>query len=143
MPGWIPYLNIWKILSIFAYTQAFALLESAFILLLLTILAVILPARLFRDKFAVQGTTIVFMTTFWTILFQSIFFNVRQWALAQFFVWFGLSLVSIVIACVLVHRSRRIEKAVSALAERLTVFLYIYIPLGLLGLIVVIIRNIV
>jgi hypothetical protein len=46
------------------------------------------------------------------------------------------------VPCVLVYRSRRIERAIRALAERLTVLLYVYVPLGLLSLIVVIARNV-
>jgi hypothetical protein len=141
--GWLPYLNVWNTLSIFAYTQAFALLESSLIVLLLIGVAAVLPARSFRDRFTAQASTAVFVLTFWTVLFQLVFDPVmRTWSSAEFVLWFGLALVSVILACVLAHRSSRIETVVIAIAERLTIFLYFYVPLGLMGLIVVIERNV-
>lgn len=84
----------------------------------------------------------VFMITFWTLLFQGIAFALPLWSSGQLLLGLMLPLVSIVVACALVHRSEKAEKAIRALADRLTVFLYIYVPLGLLGLIVVVARNI-
>lgn len=143
MPGWLLYLSIGDILGILAYTQAFALLESSLILFVLIILAAVLPTQLLRLRFVAQGSMVVFVTTFWLVLFQLIFEPVMlNWSSSQLFLWLGLALTSIVLACILIHRSSRTRKAITALAERLTVFLYVYIPLGILGLLIVIIRNI-
>ena len=142
MPGWLPFLPLWDIVSIFAYTQMYALLESLFVLLLLIILAIILPARFFRDSFVAQSSMLLFMTSFWIILFESIWFNVVEWATGKLFLWFTLSLLTILIAYILVRRSRRLERVLNALADRISVFLYLYVPLGTLGLVVVITRNV-
>jgi len=142
MPGWLPFLTIWDILSIFAYTQMYALLESLFVLLLLIILAVILPPRVFRDSFVAQGSMLLFITAFWVILFQSIWFNVVEWAAAKLLSWFALSLLTILISCFLVHRSKRLKRVLAALADRISVFLHLYVPLGTLGLVIVIARNV-
>jgi hypothetical protein len=143
LPDWLPFLPLWDILSIFAYTQALALLESTLLLLFLIILASLLPAPWLRARFAVQGSAIAFMLVFWTILFQLIFEPIiRTWNVGEFILWFGLALISIILACVLVHRSRRLAKVVGGLADRMTVLLYIYVPLGLIGLTVVVLRNV-
>lgn len=140
--GWLPYLSVWNTLSIFAYTQAFALLESLLVLMLLVGVAAVLPTPAFRSRFTAQAGAVVFSLTFWVALFQLVFDAVlRGWTLAEFVLWFGLALVSVALACVLAYRVRRIEMVIIALAERLTVFLYCYVPLGLVGLIVVIGRN--
>jgi hypothetical protein len=142
MPGWMAYLDSWDILGILAYIQAFALLESVIVLLLVIVVAIVLPANWFRDRFAAQGSMMVFVITFWTVLFQGIAFALPLWSSGQLLFGLMLPLVSIVVACALVHRSEKAEKAIRALADRLTVFLYIYVPLGFLGLIVVVARNI-
>jgi hypothetical protein len=143
LPMWLLYLSSWDILGLFAYAQAFALLESLFILLLIIILAALLPAKWFRLQFVAQGTTAIFAIAAWTTLFQLIFEELMiYWAPSQFFLWLGLALVSTIIAGILVRRSRRITRAVEALADRLTVFLYLYLPLGTIGLLVVMARNI-
>lgn len=141
MPGWMAYLDSWDILGILAYIQAFALLESVLILLLVILVAIILPAKWFRNRFAAQGSMMVFMLTFWTVLFQAIAFALPLWSSGQLLLGLVLPLVSIVVAGALVHRSEKAEKTIRALADRLTVFLYIYVPLGCLGLIVVVARN--
>lgn len=143
MPGWQPFLGTWDILGILAYALAFALLESLIVLGLLVALAAILPARALRSRFVALGSTLVLVIAFWTIFFQLIFEPViLYWNGAEFALWFGLALVSIVLAVFMVHRSRRGQEIVSALAERLTVLIYLYVPLGLLGLVVVLARNI-
>ncbi|MGD9316669.1 MAG: hypothetical protein PVG56_07540 [Anaerolineae bacterium] len=142
MPGWLPFLPLWEVLSIFAYTQMFALLESLFVLLLLVLLAVILPPRFFRDSFVAQGSILLFIAAFWIILFQSIWFNVVEWAAGKLFLWFTLALLTVLISCFLVHRSKRLQRVLNAVADRISVFLYLYVPLGTLGLVVVIARNV-
>jgi hypothetical protein len=142
MPGWQPFLGTWAILSILAYALAFALLESLIVLGLLVILAAILPARAVRTRFVALASTLVLAITFWTVVFQLIFQPViLYWSGAEFALWFGLALVSILLAVLLVHRSKRAQRLVSGLADRLTVFVYLYVPLGLLGLLVVVARN--
>jgi hypothetical protein len=142
MPGWLPFLNLWDIASIFAYTQAFALLESALVLFLLIVLCVVLPARFFRDKFAAQGSMVVLMAALWTAVFLSVSAEIRFWSLGEFLFWSALSLAAIVAPCILIYRSRRIERAISAFAGRLAVLLYVYVPLSCLSLIIVIVRNV-
>jgi hypothetical protein len=142
MPGWLPFLSIWEILSIFAYTQMFALLESLSVLLLLIVLAVILPPHFFRNSFVAQGSTLLFVSAFWIILFQSIWFSVVEWAASKLLLWLVLSLLTILISCFLVHRTERLKRLLCALADRISVFLYLYVPLGILGLVAVIARNV-
>jgi hypothetical protein len=142
MPGWLPYLSLTKVLSILAYGQAFALFESALLLLLLILPATVLPARFFRDRFTAQASTIAFTLTFWAIVFQIINTTTEVWAPGRLSLWAVLLLASLVILCALVRRSGRLAQITTAVAERLTVFLYIYVPLGLLGLAVVVARNI-
>ena len=141
MPGWLPYLDIWGIVGIFAYSVASSLLESILLLLLLIALAVVLPARWFRDRFAAQGSLLVFLLLFWAALLQTIL-NLRMWSPDQFLPGLVLPIMSIMVASILVHRSKHLAQAIRALAERLTVFLALYLPLGFLGLAVVLVRNI-
>jgi hypothetical protein len=143
MPGWQPFLSIWDILSILAYGLAFALLESLAVLGLVLILAAILPARVLRAHFVPLGSTLVLGLTFWAIVFQLIFDPViNYWSGGEFALWFGMALVFIILTMLLVHRSGQIQGIVTALADRLTVFVYLYVFLGLLGVVVVAVRNI-
>lgn len=142
MPSWLNFLNLdfWSLASILAYALAFALLESVVLLLGLVLLAAVFPQRLFRDRFVAQSGVIILLTTGWAIVLQRP--EVAAWTLKPLLLSAVVYLILVVVSCVLVYRYKRLEKAMDALVERLTVFLYIYIPASFLGVIVVILRNI-
>lgn len=143
-PSWLKFLDVWSILAILAYSQALALSESIAILAILVLLAALLPARLFRERFVAHGTTMVLTATFWIAVFHVLVRGdpreVPIWNLLP--LWVVLSLTSFVVSCSLVHRSRRLRVALSAFADRLIVLLYLYVPAGVLGLVIVTVRNI-
>jgi hypothetical protein len=140
-PGWLMFLAPGEVMGILAYALGSTLLESLLILLLLVVLAVLLPGQWFRDRFVAQGTVLVLLVGLWSVVFQLIYASTRKWDSDKMLLWSVLFLLSTVISALLVHRLKVLEKVVSALVERLTVFLYFYVPLGLLGLVVVAIRN--
>jgi hypothetical protein len=142
LPSWLQYLDFWDSVSIFAYTQAFALLESVVVLFVLVVLSIVLPVRFFRDKFAAQGSVMVFVAACLAVLLRAFDLGLRSWNFGELLLGLVLSLVPIGASCVLVHCSQRLEDAIGAFAERLTLMLYVYVPLGLLSLVFVVARNI-
>jgi hypothetical protein len=142
LPGWMLHLSIQEILGMFAYALASALVESLTIPFLLVVPATLLPARYFRDKFAAHGTLTMLVVAFWAVVFQYIYASTRKWDSHKMLLWSVLFLSSLLLSWMLVQRLERLEKVLNWLGERLTAFLYIYVPLGLLGLVVVLVRNI-
>lgn len=142
LPAWLLSLNAWDIAGILAYTQLFALLESAAVLLFLVLLALLLPARFFRDRFVAHSTLLVFLASIWAIAAQSDSTIIPRFSLDTLFLWLGLYLAFAGISYLVIRRSGRLEKGLGAFAERLTVLLYVYLPVTLLSAIIVIIRNI-
>ena len=141
MPGWLVYLNTWDLIGTFAYTQAFALLESATILLIVILLGAILPAPFLRDRFVAQGSMVVFLTLGWALAaqYKIIPLNLSS---KRFFLGTILYLVSIGVSYVLIRRYKRLGESISSFAERLIVLLYVYVPIAFLSVIIVILRNI-
>ena len=146
MPGWLFYLNAWDVIGIFAYTQAFALLESAMVLFALVLLGAILPARFLRDRFVAQGSMLILLTSGWAIAAQYItiipFTKYAPWHSKRFLLGAVLYLASIGVSYVLIRRYRRLEESINSFIERLTVLLYVYVPITFLSIITVILRNI-
>jgi hypothetical protein len=143
MSYWLLFLDAWDLVGIFAYAQAFAFLECAIVLLALVFLGAILPARFLRDRFVAQSSALVFLTSGWLIA--------QQLGRAQFFLftpprtmllWLSLYLVSVGVSCVLIYRSKRLEKSINSFSERLTVLLYVYVPITFLSVIIVVLRNV-
>jgi hypothetical protein len=140
MSTWLLALRSWDLIGISAYAQTFAFLESAVLLLALVLLSALLPARFFRHKFVAQGSIIALLASVYAVVLQykpgivsspgALFFGV-----ALYFVSNG-------VACILIHRYRRLEEIICALVERLMALLYIYIAVTFLSVIVVVFRNI-
>lgn len=140
MPAWLYYLEIWEIISIFAYTQAFALLESIVVLLAVLLAAVILPV-LFRGRFVAIGSILVLLTSVLTIFVQHQDNALRTLALVPLLFGLGILLV-LVLLLFLIYRQKRVQELVEAFAERVSALLYLYLPMSLIGLVIVVIRNV-
>jgi hypothetical protein len=141
LPGWLMFLNLSEVLGVFSYALASALVESLLILLFLVALAVLLPKPWFGDRFVAQGTVLAVVLSFWSVVFQFIYASTPRWDTSKMLLWFLLLLLSTPIAGFLVHRLERFGGLVNAFADRLTLFLYVYVPMGLLGLAIVAVRN--
>jgi len=149
LPSWLKDLfSIWDMLILIAYGLAFALIESLTILGFVLFLRVVLPEKYFKDKFVAQGTAMLWVFFISTIVAQytiaSFIFN---WRPKEFAVYSTLLLAACILLIavlprVLIHRFTKLESFFASLADRMTIFLFIYLPLGVLSLIVVILRNI-
>ena len=128
-------------MSILAYSLALALLESGVFLFGIVVASVLTPIKFLRTGFVSKCSAIVFLATFWAIVFQMPRSRLHSWSLEQLQFRLCMTFVSMIIACVLVHRTPRVQEALRSFAERLIVFLYVYVPVGLFSCIVVVIRN--
>ena len=145
MPSWLLHLKTWDLIGVFAYTQVLALLESAAVLLVVILLAAILPAHLLRDRFVPQGSMVVFLTSGWAIVAKHTgripFSESAPWPSRSLLCGGVLYLATIGVSHILIRRSKRLETAINSLMDRLTVFLYVYMPASFLSSIIVILRN--
>lgn len=145
LPSWLGYLSVENVLSLAAYVLMFSLVESLALLAVLLIFGAFLPAGWLRRNFAVQGSTLVGLAALLAYLLQR---NVgalyklppERLLLNSLLILAGLILV-LAISAFIYQRLPLLQKWVGSLAERLTVFAYIYIPLGILSLAVVLLRN--
>ena len=112
------------------------------VLLVLIFLGATLPARFLRDRFVAQGNMVMLLTSGWAIVVRYNMATILSWTLATLFFWAALYLASIGVFYVLIHRYNRLEEAINSFAERLTVLLYVYIPITCLSVLIVILRNI-
>ena len=142
MGGWLYYLTLWEVLSIFAYTQVFALVESLLVALFLLALATILPARLFRARFVAISAMLVLVTAAWAIAAHLNRETLQELPMRMLAFWLGLYGLSVAVIYVLVQRYQRVQALGEMIADRLAVLLYFYIPISLVSLAAVLVRNI-
>ncbi len=127
------------------YAFAFTLFECLIFLLILLLLAFILPGKLFRERFLLQGTGFVLLTSAVMIFIQNIALIINEWQADQFIqatiaavIFFGAAFI---ILFLLAKYVKAYVNLINFFADRIIVFLYVYIPLNLLGLVVVFLRN--
>ena len=154
LPSWLEFRTPSEILAIASYVLALSLVESLLLLSGLLGLAALLPERLLRQRFAAQGTLIVWGFTAWAWLILAglnnylVQINRIQRLLPGGEMTFSMALLALMLLTLvlapyfLARRLPRFEQGLLALGERISVFLYIYVPLGLLGLAVALLRNI-
>lgn len=150
LPSWLNYTNLNGLLFISAYVLSFALIESLAMLGFILLLSVILPLRLFRQRFVTQGSTVALALSLGAVLLQrqvSILYDLELWQLiaAPLLVLAGLAAL-ILLAPLLYDRltfrqKPLLPRLLNELAERMTIFAYLYVPISLLGLLVVLFRN--
>jgi len=138
VPAFILSYNLWEILSIAAYMLAFALLETLLATLFTVILAVILPAVLFRDGFAYKASFALLAAAAISIHLQFVMTNQPKinFLLLELGRGFALWLVPVL----LTRYVGFLRKIVLDVLDRLTIFSYLYLPLGIISLLVVIVR---
>jgi hypothetical protein len=139
LPSWLYFMSFGDLFAVFCYVVASSFFESLAFLLFLLLLSFFLPPKYLRDEFVARGTSITLC------VIGSIMLNFRLNISNKFDIslpWFGVALFFAAVAVsILLTRLRPVRQALIWLSDRLIVFLYILIPLSLLSLLVVLVRN--
>ena len=145
VPSWLKYMTVGEILVITAYALAFALVESLVITGLLLILSLVLPVKVYRDKFIPQGSILVLIAGLIAILLQENMSEVYHLKIIQLTTYpiIGMlgTVVMIFVLSWIFDRLGVLTRLIQSVAERMTVFSYIYVPLSVVSLVIVILRN--
>jgi hypothetical protein len=108
----------------------------------LILIGILLPSHLLRDKIVAQGTIAVFASSVWAVAVHRSDKMFSSGSRGELLLWFILYLISIGVACALVHRCKRIKELLDSFAERLTVLSCLYVGVDFLSVTILIIRNI-
>ncbi len=149
IPSFTLYFGLTANLAILGYMFAFALLESGLVMAFLLVLSVLLPAGILKQGFAYKAFIILLVATAASIVFESWyrvdFFKDMMagmtYMVAPFLIGIAVAILLLVALLWGFHAWPRLQKYAVFVMEQLSIFTYIYVPLGLLGLIVVLIRN--
>ena len=142
VPSWLYFLKIGEILSVYAYSLVINFAESMLLILLALIVGFFLPNSWWNAQFTSKSVLWI------SILMGSIMlrlytnrapdywedFVYNQWA------WWGWIIFLAVILNLLASRVDLMRRGLEDLADRLVVFLYIYLPLTVVSIVVVIVR---
>ena len=142
LPSWLDFLPLGEIGAIFCYLMATNLIESLLALLGVVIVSLVLPQKWFRDFFVSRGSALAA-----SVLISIMIFEYHFDKPADYFSKLPLYLLlTFLVAGVLSFLAgwiHVVRKAVEVFAENAVIFLFISLPLSLLSLIVVIVRNVI
>lgn len=145
VPSWLEYLSIWSILIILAYVLAFALFESLAVFSLIVFLGLLFPKKYFKDQFIVQGSALSALLGVVAFLVQrkiSLIYRLELWQTLTYPALILIGVIALVpIISIVLKRINLLSRLALVIAERMTIFAYLYVPLGLIGALVVIARN--
>jgi hypothetical protein len=130
--------SLWETLSIAAYMLMFALLETLLVTFFMVVLAVLLPGALLRDGFAYKASFALLAAAAISIHLQIVMTN--QPKISFLLIELGRGLALWLVPVLLTRYVGFIRKIVLEVLDRLTIFSYLYLPLGILSLLVVIVR---
>ena len=138
--SWLLYFSVGKIITLYAYAVVVNLLESLLVLGGLILLTLILPKKWLAEHFVSRGTLMLVFCFTSLAYFDSRFMVTRKFP-AELLIWTPAVPVVAFILAYLLGRVRLVARLAEPLAERMIIFLYIFIPVSLLSILVVGLRN--
>ena len=145
LPSWLNYLTLGEIFSILSYSLAVALFESAGYVFFFALICSFLPERWFRDGFVARSAwSVMIWLGSWWIYFISLAGSGIEGGLSvlsNLYLWLAVTVALALAAVFLSARVRWMRAAATWLADQTIIFLFLLIPASLIGLVVVIIRN--
>ena len=145
MPAIQLEMGAWRILGVAAYVLGFALIESLFIFGLIFLVSLILPESLFGLQLVQVGSIFVLTTSIAALLIH----YYGQWKIESFSftawiaLWTMIGTSIFIVAVYWLNRNQQVQGIFQSGIERLAVLSLVYISLDILGLSVIIIRNLI
>ena len=142
IPSWIFYLRTSEIVSVYAYSFLVNFFECVFLVLILLAINFFFSGNLWKDKFLPVSVVMLVILVGSSLLHLHRFEDptLRESFLASQPLWWGSTFFISFLASFIVVRFSWFRNLLENLADRFAVFLYIYIPLTILSLFIVLAR---
>lgn len=142
VPSWLYFLRIGDILSVYAYAFVIDFAESLLLLGLMLSVGLLLPQSWWNAQFASKGVlwVTVLMGSAMVRLYTNRSPDSWESIVSGQRLWWGLTLLLALLLSLVVSYVPFLRRGLENLADRLVVFLYLYLPLTALALIVVFAR---
>lgn len=141
LPSWLNFLALGEILPIFAYALTTNLLESVLILAGLNIICFLLPKPWYREGYVARSFLLVLPGLGFLMYFASLFTNEID-PPVSLLLWLPVISGVALLLGIFLSRILAVKNLVESIADRLTVFLYLIVPLSVLSFLFVLVRNV-
>jgi hypothetical protein len=140
LSSFILYFTIAEIADIFVFMMAFALLESLASTALIVLLSMVLPRGWLREEFSLRGSALLVLLALASIVSQKLLqddFPQTIWMVTGL----AVPLVLFATLVVFIRRFTKLQQLLFTIQDRISIMLFIYLPLGFVSLFVWIYRN--
>lgn len=137
--NWVLYLTASEVMVEFAYVLMGVFFESLLVGAILFLGRFLLPQKILAGRFVAYGSLIIAAFLGWLIFRDGLVIGLGG-AYAE--LWRNVIVGAALILALLGERFKIIHRGIEAIADRCVILLYIYLPLSLVSLVVVVIRNI-
>jgi hypothetical protein len=139
-PSFLLYFRPTEISVVFAYMMAFAFLESLLVTTGLVVAGAILPSKWLRDGFAYKGFIFVVVGSIAAFMLQkNLRYEFPSTQMLTLNLVIPLTLIAVFIAAS--HMWGPLQKVLLDIQDRISIMLYVYGPIGLVSILVVVFRN--
>jgi hypothetical protein len=139
--NWVLYLAIEDILGVFSYIIIGAFIENLLIIGFLIFIYVLFPLSIAQGRFVLYGTILTVTFLLALMLRSGTYVGISN-ILRTHTMVFTFFIVGALILSLIAEQVKIVRSAIEAFADRCVIFLYIYLPLSLLAIIVIAVRNI-
>lgn len=141
LPSFTYYSTVGEIAIIYAYLTVVNFFESVVILLATIVLCVILPGKWFYDRFVTKGILLVSLGLGYLAYVAS---HISAEAPFPYMLvkWSPVAVILILALVLLLDQVEFLRRVLLALSDRFVTFLYISIPISVVCLLIVLVRNI-
>lgn len=136
VPSWLFYMSRSDIIGSVAYHLTFTLFETVFAYIILFVVGFLIPKRWTPEPFLTLSSVLVVEFTIMAIVFQ---YLILQYSSLR---WMVVScLIILAISVVVIPRISRLQDITRTLVKRLTILTFLYVFFDVVGVIIVIVRN--
>jgi len=139
--GWLVYLNLGEIGVILVYSLATNLLECLFVLMIPLLISVVLPARWYLDHFTASSTAWL-LPGLSFVIFAAFQFEGRSKFHQSLIIQVGIPVIFLMAFFIFATiKWQWARTLLESIADRTTIFIYLFFPISVVSIVVVLIRN--
>jgi hypothetical protein len=140
-PSWLFYSSLGEVLTFLAYLITLNGLESLVVLLILVLAGVLLPRRWLLDRFVTRSLSLV-LPALGILIYVNLTYPTEAGYPLASLRWVGTTALFILVVAFLADKVGFLRNLLDGMANRMTIFLYLIIPVSVVSIFIVLIRNI-
>jgi hypothetical protein len=139
--SWLKNLTSWEIVSIISSAMVRSFLEAAALMLVVLMVSIALPGKLLREKFVVRGSIVTICVLASLMIHLKLYeIGTQNVFVRSVGLWWCITLVLTALLAWFLPMVHIVEVIFYEIADRASIFLYILLPITLLGILIIAIR---